>query len=296
MGKRILLFVLTNLAVIATISIVFSVFGISPYLNQYGINYQSLAIFCLLWGGIGSFISLLFSKKMAKMAMGVKIVDQASGAVNEAQLVAKVHSLAQRAGLRTMPEVGIYESPQPNAFATGPSRNNALVAVSTGLLANFSEIEVEGVLAHEVTHITNGDMITMTLIQGVVNAFAMFLSRIIAYAISVALQSDEDSPISFMTFYLLSIVFDILFTLLGSIVVAAFSRWREFRADAGGAAMAGKSNMIAALERLQAGSGIVDNHGQSLNALKIADKPKLIGLLATHPSLELRILRLQQSG
>ena len=194
-----------------------------------------------------------------------------------------------------MPEVGIYHSPELNAFATGPSKKHSLVAVSSGLLENMNRSEVEGVLGHEITHVTNGDMVTMTLIQGIVNAFALFLSRIIAYVISMAVSRDENSVAGPSMLYIgLSILFDIVFTILGTIVVAAFSRWREYRADKGGARLAGKNNMIAALKRL-GGSEIQDNRAPSLATLKISHPAGLLALFASHPSIEKRIARLETS-
>lgn len=297
MAKRIALFLLTNILVITTISIVLNVLGVASYLTANGINYTSLLIFCSIWGMGGAFISLLLSKMMAKMAMGVRVIDPQTAVGAEHELLTMVYTLAARVGLPKQPEVGIYDSPEVNAFATGPTRSNALVAVSSGLLMKMNSSEIEGVLAHEISHVANGDMVTMTLIQGVVNAFAMFLSRIIAYAISMALsRSDNDSEgMSMGVFYLLSIVFDILFTILGSIVVAAFSRWREFHADAGGANLAGKSKMIAALECLQnVSEQAYDKRGESLATLKISYPAKWLGLFATHPPLAERIRRLQQ--
>ena len=292
--KRIFLFMATNLLVMATISIVFSIFGIQPYLSAQGINYTSLAIFCLIWGMGGSFISLFLSKTMAKRAMKVQIIDPDTATGDARDLLQRVHKLAARAGLPGMPEVGVYQSPEPNAFATGASRSNALVAVSTGLLQQMTHEEVEGVLAHEITHIANGDMVTMTLLQGVVNAFALFLSRIIAFIISSALGRDEG--FSRLTFIGISIVLDILLTFLGSIVVAAFSRWREFGADAGGAKLAGRSAMVNALKRLKSlsenESAIEDKRGESINTLKISQKSRWLGLFASHPPLEERIKRL----
>lgn len=297
MFKRIFLFILTNILVIATISIVLSVLGVGPYLSAKGINYTSLVIFCALWGMGGAFISLLMSKFMAKQFMGVQLINPDTTNLNERQLLNLVYSLAARAGLPKNPEVGIYASPEVNAFATGPSKSNALVAVSTGLLNAMSLDEIEGVLGHEITHVANGDMVTMTLIQGIVNAFAMFLSRIVAYAISLALSRDEEGEgISYLTYSILTIVFDICFTLLGSIVVAFFSRWREFRADAGGAKIAGKTKMIRALERLNQTAEVAEDHrAPSIAALKISYQPKGIrALFSSHPPLSERIARLQK--
>lgn len=291
--KRISVFLLVNVAVIATISIITSIFNIQPYLTQTGINYQSLMIFCLMWGMVGSFISLMLSKWMAKRMMGVQIIEK--GAMGyEGKLVSSVHRLAHTAGLKKMPEVGVYDSPEVNAFATGPSRNNSLVAVSTGLLNSMTEEEVEGVLAHEVAHIANGDMVTMALIQGVINAFVMFFARILANVISNAISDDEE-PSPFLHFGLV-IVFDIAFSILGSIVVNFFSRFREYRADAGAARFAGKDKMIAALERLKNTTELVDNQERSFASMKISGgTPSLAALFSTHPSLDDRIEKLKRS-
>jgi len=295
MLKRIILFLLTNLLVIATISILLSVLKIQPYLTKHGINYQTLLIFCLIWGMGGAFISLLLSKFMAKMAMGVVVIDPQRATREERFLIDMVYGLARRAGLSAMPEVGIYNSPELNAFATGPSQRHALVAVSSGLLNTMNRDEIEGVLAHEIAHVANGDMVTMTLIQGIINAFAMFLSRIVAYAISIALsRGDEKSEgMSNAVYFGLTILFDILFTLLGSILVAAFSRWREYRADAGGAQYAGRDKMINALVKLQRGIELQDDRAPNFAAFKISHRDSL-ALFATHPPLEDRIARLQK--
>lgn len=296
MLKRILLFILTNVLVITTISIVTNVLGLHGYLSARGINYQQLAFFCAIWGVSGAFISLLMSKFIAKMALGVVIINPKSAARDELFLLDIVSSLAKKAGLTKTPEVGIYHSPELNAFATGPSRNNSLVAVSSGLLASMNRSEIEAVLGHEISHVANGDMVTMTLVQGVINAFAMFLSRIAAYAISIALsrQDERDGDISYVTFSLLTIIFDILFTLLGNILVASYSRWREYRADAGSAKLVGRDNMISALKRLQAGVGIEDERAPSLAALKISGHGSWLELFSSHPPINQRIARLEE--
>ena len=208
-----------------------------------------------------------------------------------------IYHLASKAGLKKMPEVGIYHSPELNAFATGPSKNNSLVAVSSGLLMNMNRNEVEGVLGHEISHIANGDMVTMTLVQGVVNAFAMFFSRIFAYAISIALSRDDEKSgeFSYLTFSILTIIFDILFTMLGSILVASYSRWREYRADAGGAKLAGREKMIEALQRLQRTADIEDDRAPYLAALKIAHHNSWLAIFSTHPPMEKRIERLAKA-
>jgi heat shock protein HtpX len=241
----------------------------------------------------GAFISLLLSKFIAKMAMGVVIINPKNATREEHFLLDIIYSLAKKAGLKKMPEVGIYRSPELNAFATGPSRNNSLVAVSSGLMINMNRDEIEGVLGHELSHIANGDMVTMTLVQGVVNSFALFFSRILAYALSVAMsRNDEKGEISYFTYSMLTFVFDIFFTLLGTILVAAYSRWREYRADVGGARLAGKDKMIEALQRLQRTAEIEDDRAPSLAALKIAHHSSWLALFSTHPPLEKRIARL----
>lgn len=297
MFKRVLLFLLTNILVIATITIVTNVLGLHHYLTEHGIDYTALAAFCAIWGSAGAFISLLMSKFMAKMAMGVVIINPKTATADEQELLQLVYRLAKQAGLKTMPEVGIYSSPEVNAFATGPTRNNSLLAVSSGLMTAMDRNEIEGVLGHEVSHIANGDMVTMTLIQGVVNAFALFLSRIVAYAISIALSRGNDrgsQGMSMLTYSLLTIVFDILFTLFGSMLVAMFSRWREYRADSGGAQLAGRDNMIAALRCLQKMSDKEDDRAPALAALKISRRGSVIELFSSHPPLAKRIQRLMQ--
>lgn len=298
MFKRVALFLLTNILVIATISIVLSLLGVHGYLARHGIDYKALLIFCTVWGMGGAFISLLISRWMAKFQLGVNVIDPPTASGEAAWLVSTVHRLARQAGLKKMPEVGIYDSPELNAFATGPSKNRSLVAVSSGLLQNMNHDEVEGVLGHELTHVSNGDMVTMMLIQGVVNAFALFLSRILSYAISSAMSRDNDG-FSYLAYYGFTILFDILFTILGSIVTATFSRWREYRADAGGARLAGRGKMISALQRLKAGVEIQDPRSPALSSLKISGLNKglgIIALFASHPPLDERIKRLQKGN
>lgn len=295
MFKRIFLFMLTNVLVVVTISIVMSVLGIGNYLTASGIDYSALLVFCLLWGFVGSGISLMLSKFMAKRMMGVEIVDD-RGPYSE--LVRKVHMMAKQAGIEKMPEVGVYHSQEVNAFATGPSKNNALVAVSTGLLNQMNTDEVEGVLAHEVAHVANGDMVTMALIQGVVNAFVMFFARIAAFALQNALAGDrdDDRPAhgGFM-YHIIVMVFEIAFSFLGMFVVAYYSRVREFRADKGGAQYAGKYKMVAALKRLQQKIDMVDDSVDNVKAFKISSRKGLMNFLSTHPSLEDRIAALERS-
>lgn len=295
MFKRIFLFVLTNILVMVSVSIVLSILGVNHYLTASGIDYNALMVFCLVWGFVGSGISLLMSKFMAKKMMGVEIIDERG---QYGELVRKVHTLARQAGLSKMPEVGVYRSPEVNAFATGPSKNNSLVAVSSGLLNQMDADEVEGVLAHEVAHIANGDMVTMALIQGVVNAFVMFFARVAAFALSQAMQGDrdDDRPVqSGFMYHIIVMVCEIIFSFLGMFVVAYFSRVREYRADKGGAQYAGKQKMVSALKRLQQKFEMVDDSQENFNAMKISSKKGLMSFLSTHPSLEDRIARLEQS-
>ena len=288
--KRILLFVLTNLAIMVTLSIVLSLLGISGYVREGQLDYGGLMVFSLIWGMGGAFISLAISRAVAKWTMGVQLVSGRTGQPEPDWLYSTVQRLSQQAQL-PMPEVGIYESPEVNAFATGPSKSRSLVAVSSGLLRTMRREEVEGVLAHEVAHIQNGDMVTMTLIQGVVNAFVIFLSRAIAFAI----RQGSDSRNAYFFSFIAMIVLQIVFGIMGSLVVAWFSRAREFRADAGGAALAGRSNMIAALRRLMQAKDLVDDSEPALATLKINGKRSSWMMLAsTHPPLEARIRALEE--
>ncbi len=296
-AKRVFLFLAVNVLVVATISIVLSALGVRPYLTARGLDLGSLAIFCLVWGFGGAFISLGLSRVMAKWGMGVKLIDPGTPDPSAQELVSTVHRLAQAAGLRTMPQVGIYDSDEVNAFATGPTKNRSLVAVSTGLLRRLRRDEVEGVLGHEIAHVANGDMVTMTLVQGVVNAFTMFLARVFAYFVAQLFRRDEEGGgISHLVYFVATLVFDIAFSILGSIVVAWFSRLREFRADAGGAQLAGRDRMIGALEALQRTYGIVDpaDSQAAVQTLKISGHPRgLMKFFSTHPPLETRIARLK---
>jgi heat shock protein HtpX len=293
MFKRIFLFLALNIAVMMTVEILLHVFNVGPYINARGLDYNALAAFCLIWGMAGSFMSLALSRVMAKWMMGVKVIDPQTRDSDLQQLVQTVHSLARAAHLPAMPEVGIYDSPELNAFATGPTKSRALVAVSTGLLSRMTRDQIEGVLGHEITHVANGDMVTMTLLQGVINAFVMFLSRVIAFAIMQAMRGDreerERGGISGM-YWLVQFALEIAFMILGSMIVAAFSRWREFRADRGGAKLAGRENMIAALEMLQRTYETVDPAKPAIQALKISSRPSgMMRFFASHPSLDVRI-------
>lgn len=298
--KRIVLFLIVNILTILTISLILNILGVQPYLQSYGIDYGSLMAFCLIWGMGGSFVSLLLSKFLAKMMMGVQVIDPRTAEGRMAELVQTVHQLARSAGLTTMPEVGIYESPELNAFATGPTKSSALVAVSSGLLARMNRQELEGVLGHELSHVANGDMVTMTLVQGIVNAFVMFLSRVLAFAISAALRGDRDDNRDRgpgMSFYLIQFMLEMVFMVLGSIVVSWFSRWREFRADAGGARVAGRNEMIGALRALQRSyEGLDSDQPRAFASLKMSGRSGgFLALFASHPSLEERIARLESA-
>ncbi len=287
--KRILLFVVTNIAIMVTLSIVLGLLGISGYISPAGqLDYGALMLFCLVWGMGGAFISLLMSRMVAKWAMGVKLVDGRTGQPDLDWMYQTVSRLTQQAQL-PMPQVGYYESPEVNAFATGPSKRKSLVAVSSGLVRGMRREEIEGVLAHEIAHIQNGDMVTMTLIQGVVNAFVMFLARVIAFMVRQA----TDERYSYILSFVVMIVLQIAFGILGMMVVAWFSRAREFRADAGGAALAGRGNMIAALRRLMANKELVENSEPALATLKIAGARSWMTLVSTHPPLEERIKALE---
>ncbi|MFM8534721.1 MAG: protease HtpX [Acidimicrobiia bacterium] len=288
--KRILLFLATNFAIMIMLSIVLSMLGVTGYITSDGLNYGALMVFALVWGFGGAMISLLMSRWMAKTAMGVQLVDGRTGHAELDWLYATVEQLSRKAGL-PMPEVGIYDSPEVNAFATGPSKRSSLVAVSSGLMRSLRREEVEGVLAHEVAHIQNGDMVTMTLIQGVVNAFSIFFSRVIANIV----RQMVDERYSNLVFMIATIVFDIVFSILGMFVVAWFSRAREFRADAGAAVLSSRGNMIAALQRLMQNKGMVDESQPQLATMKIsgAKGKGFMAMISTHPPLEDRIAALQ---
>jgi len=292
--KRILLFLATNLAVVVLLGIVLRLVGFEGILDAQGVdlNLGALLIFAALVGFIGSFVSLAMSKWSAKRMMGVRVITQPANST-EQWLVTTVQQQAQAAGIG-MPEVGIFDSPEPNAFATGARRDASLVAVSTGLLNGMSQKEVEAVLAHEVSHVANGDMVTLTLIQGVVNTFVIFLSRVVGHTVDRVVFKTEQGhgPAYWVT----TIVCDIVFGLLASMIVMHFSRQREFRADKGGATLAGRQSMIGALERLQ------QRHAgplpDKMSAFGIAGGQKPGGLkrlFMSHPPLEERIAALRNS-
>lgn len=285
--KRILLFLATNLAVVVVLGIVASLFGFNRYIGPNGINLVSLLGFAFIMGFGGAIISLLLSKPIAKWSAGVRVIKQ-PGNADEAWIVETVRKLADKAGIG-MPEVGIFEG-EPNAFATGAFKNSALVAVSTGLLQGMTREEVEAVIGHEIAHISNGDMVTMTLIQGVMNTFVVFLSRVIGYAVDSFLSKGSNRSGPGIGYYITTIALDILLGFLAAIIVAWFSRHREFRADAGSANLLGrKQPMINALARL--GGMVPGELPKGIQAFGITSG---VGkLFSTHPPIEERIAALQ---
>jgi heat shock protein HtpX len=292
--KRILLFVATNIAVLVVLSLVLQLVGIEGILAEQGtqLDLQALLVFSAVIGFGGSLISLAISKWSAKHMTGARVIDQPRTAA-ESWLVATVHRQAQTAGIKP-PEVAVYESPDPNAFATGATRNSALVAVSTGLLNNLDRNELEAVLAHEVSHVANGDMVTLALIQGVVNTFVIFLSRVVGFVVDRVLFKTERGVGP--GFFIASIVAQILLGILATIIVMWFSRHREFRADAGGAKLAGRESMIGALRGLQRAHRPHADLPQQLHAFAIANRAAtgLKRLFMSHPPLEERIVALER--
>jgi heat shock protein HtpX len=291
--KRIGLFLLTNLAVILVLSVAAHLLGLDQWLAVHGGNLTGLLVFAAFWGFAGSLISLAMSKTMAKMSMGVRVIGQPANPT-EQWLLSVVQQHAQRVGVG-MPEVGIFDSPEPNAFATGASRNSALVAVSSGLLQRMDRPEIEAVLGHEMTHVANGDMVTLALIQGVVNTFVIFLARVIGSIIDRAVfRTDGGRGIGS---FLIVIVLQLLLGVLANIIVMWFSRRREFRADRGGAQLAGTNNMIGALEDLKRVHEPLP--AQQFAAFGIADGTKGAGLrrlFLSHPPLDERIAALRALG
>jgi heat shock protein HtpX len=292
--KRIALFLMTNIAVLVTLSIVAHLLGFNRFISAQGMDFGALLGFAAVFGFGGAFISLMISKWSAKRMVGAQVIETPRNSA-EQWLVETVRRQATAAGIK-MPEVAIYNAPDVNAFATGPSRNNALVAVSTGLLNKMTREEAEAVLGHEISHVANGDMVTLTLIQGVLNTFVIFISRVVGNFIDRAVFKNESNAPG-VGYYVSSIVLDILFGILASIVVAWFSRQREFRADAGGAKLAGRQGMIDALRRLQSVHEEVHMPGK-LTAFGINGKGRggLAALFASHPPLEDRIAALQKAA
>jgi heat shock protein HtpX len=280
MAKRVVLFLVTNLAIVLTLSVILRLLGVQP-----GGGIEGLAIFSFVYGMGGAFISLQISRWVAKRATGMQLIDGRSGRQELDWLYTTVERLTRQANL-PMPEVGVYPSPEVNAFATGPSKSRSLVGVSEGLLRTMRPQEIEGVLAHEVAHIANGDMVTMTLLQGVINAFVIFFARLIASV----LRGNDDRPN-----YLVIFALEIGLGILGSLVTAWYSRQREFRADAGGAHLAGRESMIGALRRLLAYQEAVDTRHEALATLKINGTRGWMLFFSTHPPLETRIAALERA-
>jgi heat shock protein HtpX len=294
MAKRIILFVLTNLAVLATVTLILQLLSAAGYYRADRGDIQALAVFCLVWGMAGSLISLQLSRWIAKRSLGVRLIDGNTGNPDFDWLYNTVANVARQANV-PMPEVGIYESPEVNAFATGPSKRRSLVAVASGALRTMGRTELEGVLGHEISHVANGDMVTMTLIQGVMNAFVLFFARILGSIIEQVLSGRRDSnrgP-SFLYFIIVQVL-QVVLGLLAMIVIAWFSRQRELRADEGGADLAGRGAMISALRRLMTVREAVDTSNPNLATLKInGGGGGLARLWMTHPPLEERIARLE---
>lgn len=291
--KRILIFLTTNLAIMVMLGLVVNILGLNRFLTSAGLNLPMLLGFAAVMGFGGSFISLAMSKSMAKWSTGAQVIEQPANQT-EAWLVEVVRRQAQAAGV-AMPEVAIYEG-EPNAFATGPSRNNSLVAVSTGLLQSMTPQEVEAVLAHEMSHVANGDMVTLTLIQGVVNTFVFFLARVVGYLVDNALRKDDEEAAGpGMAYMVTTFICDLVFGFLASFIVMYFSRVREFRADAGAARLMGTPQpMVAALQRL--GGMQSESLPANMAASGIAGGRSWMSLLASHPSIEERIAALQSRG
>lgn len=289
MFKRVFLFLVTNLAVLFVLSITLRLLGIDRMVSgSGGLNLGALLVFAAVIGMGGALISLAMSKWMAKRMVGARVIN-VPASPTERWLVETVRRQAAKAGIG-MPEVAIYDAPEINAFATGARRDNALVAVSTGLLQSMSDDEAEAVLGHEVSHIANGDMVTLTLLQGVVNTFVIFFARIIGYVVDRVIMKNEEGV--GIGYYVTSIIAEMVLAVLASIVVMAFSRYREFRADEGGADLAGKHKMIAALERLKAGAQ-PSNLPEQMAAFGISGRGGLARLFMSHPPLDERIAALQ---
>lgn len=293
---RIGLFLLTNLAVIVVAGLILSILGVGSYRSANGLNLGNLLAFCFVFGMVGSFISLLLSKWMAKKTTGTQIIETPSNQA-EQWLLRTVAELSQKAGIKT-PEVGIFPSYQSNAFATGWNKNAALVAVSSGLLERMSQDEVKAVLAHEIGHVANGDMVTLALVQGVVNAFVMFFARIAGDFIDRTVFGREDGEAPGIAFFVITMVLDIVFGILASTIVLWFSRQREYRADEAGAKLAGKQAMISALLRLKAESEMPEQMPREMQAFAIAEGQhqgfSLAALFHTHPSIDQRVEALQR--
>ncbi|WP_372373910.1 protease HtpX [Vreelandella venusta] len=296
---RIVLFLATNLAVLLVASLTLRLFGVESYLSSQGINFTSLLVFCFIFGMVGSLVSLFISKWMAKRSTGTVIIETPSNST-EQWLLDTVAELSREAGIKT-PEVGIFPAQQSNAFATGWNKNDALVAVSAGLLNRMRPEEVRAVLAHEIGHVANGDMVTLALIQGVVNTFVMFFARIVAQLVDNFLRSrsDGEGGLGFIGYFAVVIVAEIVFGLIASAIVAWFSRYREYRADEAGARLAGTGAMVNALARLKAETEMPDQMPDTLRAMAITKgqtRSLLEQLFASHPPLDDRIRALKEAA
>ncbi|KQL39224.1 protease HtpX [Bacillus sp. FJAT-25509] len=288
MFKRISFFIFVNILVLITITTITTLLGVPRYIGNGG--YWTLLAFSVIAGFSGAIISLLFSRIMAKWVMGVKLIDPRSPQNERFNFVLEeTYRLAKLAGLKKMPQVGVYDSVEVNAFATGPSKRRSLVAVSSGMIETMDRPAISGVLAHEIAHIKNGDMVTTTLLQGVINTFVVFFSRLVAKIVSNFVREE----LSYVVYFLCSVVFEIVFSILSSPIIFWHSRKREFKADRYAAELGGKDNMIYALESLSRNIRLVDDRQKSIAAFKISGKEKFARLFSTHPPLEKRIERLK---
>jgi heat shock protein HtpX len=289
---RIILFLATNLAIMLVLGIVVSIFGLDRWAYSHsGMNLQGMLVMCAVFGMGGAFISLALSKTIARYSVGAQVITQPRGA-DEQWLLDTVRHHAQNAGIG-MPEVALYDAPEMNAFATGMSRNHALVAVSTGLLRSMNRDQISAVLGHEITHVANGDMVTMALIQGVLNTFVMFLARVIGGVIDSALQGDRESNRGGgIGYFIIVMLLQFVFGILATIIVMWFSRWREFRADAGGARLGSRASMISALQTL-AGNQEATSLPKAVQAFGISGQSGVTRLFMSHPPIEERIAALR---
>jgi heat shock protein HtpX len=294
--RRIFLFLILNLIICFTASFILSLTGLNKYLQQHQIQPFYLFFVFLVYGMTGAFISLMLSKTIAKWAMKIKIITPYDCSTEGMLLKKIIHNLSQKAQLQKAPEIGIFISPTPNAFATGPTCNNSLVAVSSGLLSKLNEEELEAVIGHEIAHIKNGDMVTMTLLQGVVNTFVIFLSYTISQLIAMNTRRGRQEH-NFGVYLISRLVLDVIFMLIGSIILCTFSRHREYKADLGGAALSSKEKMIRALRRLQETSKNIEKEDtpQSVAALMCNGKSSFMELFSTHPPIEKRVSALEKA-
>lgn len=295
--KRITLFLLTTSLVTLNIIFFLWLFNLIPFFTKHHTTLLKLSLYCFLWSIIGTTLCVFFCKTLAKMFMHIIIIHPTHAHGDEAKLINQITELSKLAGLKNPPEIGIYRSPELNAISIGPTKNSAMIAVSTGLLANMKPEQLKAVLAHEINHIATGDMVTLNLIQSVINSFSPLISRVFTYIISVIRTRQEEPPednISLLTYGALTLFFDILSSLLGRLIVAAFSRQREYQADKGSARLAGPLNMIAALQQLRSATELEDEHAPSMSVFKIAHKRRWFELIENHPDFRKRISRLEK--